>query len=239
VTRDHFNQAYRLEGFGAQRRYPNEELLRFMGRFYFSVPLADRAAVKILEVGCGSGANLWMIAREGFDAHGLDISVEGLKLCREILASWDSDATLTKGDMTNLPYEDNCFDVVFDIVSSYCLEKQGYAEFLNEVGRVLKPSGRFFSFTPSQNSDCFRLPGASEWIDDSTLESIKNPKSPYYGQAFPFRFVTAAGIQRDLENRGFQIIQNESIGRTYFNQTWYFEFLSTAAELSGSAVSSF
>jgi ubiquinone/menaquinone biosynthesis C-methylase UbiE len=230
-SRDYFNNDYQAQGFAAQRRYPNEELLRFIGGYYFSVPRADRSKIAVLEIGCGSGANLWMIAREGFNAHGLDISREGLKLCEEMLASWGVSATLKQGDMTKLPYDDKAFDVVIDVVSSYCLDKGSYKNFLDEMERVLKPGGRFFSFTPSSKSDCFHNPGESRWIDDATLDSIKNPESPYYGQNFPFRFESQESMQSALVSRRFDVLRNESIGRTYFSGKWYFEFISTVAEL--------
>src|ERR1017187_8965032 len=61
-----FNEhAYQTMGFGAQRRYPNEELCRFMGRNYFSVEHDKRHNIRFLEIGCGAGSNLWMLAREG------------------------------------------------------------------------------------------------------------------------------------------------------------------------------
>src|SRR4051812_28520612 len=89
-TRTEYDRAYKAEGFAAQRLYPNEELLRFLGRNFFSkVPREARSSVPVLEVGCGSGANLWMIAREGFDAHGLELSGEALELCRTMLARWN------------------------------------------------------------------------------------------------------------------------------------------------------
>jgi len=69
-----YDDSYRSGGFSSQRRYPNEELLRFFGRHYFLLPPEQRRKIRILEVGCGSGANLWMIAREGFEAHGIDLS---------------------------------------------------------------------------------------------------------------------------------------------------------------------
>jgi hypothetical protein len=74
ITETFHDDTYRRYGFAAQRRYPNEELVRFLARHFFPIPCAERAAVPILEVGCGSGANLWMIAREGFAAHGLSIT---------------------------------------------------------------------------------------------------------------------------------------------------------------------
>ena len=71
-TEDWYEASYREEGFDSQRRYPNEELLRFMGRNFFAIPSELRKETRILELGCGSCANLWMLASEGFKAYGLD-----------------------------------------------------------------------------------------------------------------------------------------------------------------------
>ena len=47
-------------------KYPSESLIRFVARNFYKAD--DRFAVKILEVGCGTGANLWYMLREGFSA---------------------------------------------------------------------------------------------------------------------------------------------------------------------------
>lgn len=117
-ARAFFEASYGSAGFGAQRRYPNEELVRFLARHFFPLPRAARADVRILEVGCGSGANLWMIAREGFAAHGLDLSAEGLALCRRMLEAWGVTAALEEGDMTALPYGTGSMHAVLDVFSS-------------------------------------------------------------------------------------------------------------------------
>src|ERR1700704_1186222 len=99
-TKSFYETSYSREGFSAQRRYPAEELCRFMGRHYFGLPRLSRGVIRILEVGCGSGANLWMIAREGFDAYGIDLSVEAIRLCADMLASYGVTAHLKAADMT-------------------------------------------------------------------------------------------------------------------------------------------
>jgi ubiquinone/menaquinone biosynthesis C-methylase UbiE len=230
TTKEEFENDYLRRGFAAQRRYPNEELLRFLGRHYFSLPKQERAEMRALEVGCGTGANLWMIAKEGFDTYGIDLSPAGLRLCNKMLDDWAVSANLAEGSMTSLPYDDSFFDVVVDVVSSYCLNEKEFVQFLDEVTRTTKPGGRFFSFTPSQNSDSFREPGPSAWIDASTLKGIRNRNSPYFGQASPFRFVRADQLAAALKSRNFEILQNERIGRTYFNGAKYFEFVSIVAE---------
>src|SRR6218665_938871 len=64
----HWDEKFRSRSWG---RYPPEDLVRFMGRRFRA---ADKGAVKVLEVGCGPGANLWFMHREGFAVHGIDIS---------------------------------------------------------------------------------------------------------------------------------------------------------------------
>lgn len=110
VCRNWYEHSYNSEKLAAQRRYPNEELCRFMGRTWFQLPRAARHDVKILELGCGSGANLWMLKREGFDTYGLDLSPEAIHLAHKMLEFWGADFApeegpghLLVGDMTELP----------------------------------------------------------------------------------------------------------------------------------------
>ena len=56
--------------FASRPWHPPEELVRFIARNFGSVP--DREAVRVLEVGCGTGANLWYAAKEGFTIAGID-----------------------------------------------------------------------------------------------------------------------------------------------------------------------
>src|ERR1700746_446963 len=116
-----YEKSYESSGFEAQRRYPNEELMRFMGRTLLSLPQQKRKEIRVLEAGCGSGGNLWGIAREGFDNYGIGLSAEGINLCHQMLKAWECDGALQVGDMTDLPYETNFLDAVVDVFSSNCL----------------------------------------------------------------------------------------------------------------------
>jgi len=139
-----YDEQYKKLGFNAQRLYPNEELLRFMGRRFFSIPKNKRRKIKILELGCGSGANLWMIAKEGFKCYGIDISKEGLKLCLRMLRKYRVKAQVLVGDMRKLPYINDFFDAVIDIVSLQHLLFSEHILVYREIKRVLKPEGVFF-----------------------------------------------------------------------------------------------
>lgn len=227
--RSFYENSYESSGFGAQRRYPNEELMRFMGRTLFSVPPEKRKGMRILEVGCGSGGNLWAIAREGFDAYGIDLSSEGIDLCRQMMKGWGCSATLRAGDMTDLPYESGFFDVVVDVFSSNCLPEIEFTRYLAGVARVLRPGGKYFSYTPSKNSDVFKETAPSDRIDPSTLNGIHRPTAPFYGNFYPFRFMSrddyAALLAED-----FTLTYSETVGRTYRSGQEYFEFVVVQAE---------
>ena len=228
-TKDWYDKSYSQLGMAAQRRYPNEELLRFFGRYYFSEPTEQRRSTRVLEMGCGSGANLCMIAREGFDAYGIDLSPEAINLCAQILENGGTTATLHTGSMTACPYPENYFDVIVDVFSSYCLDEANFGAFLDEVGRLLRTGGRFFSYTPSKVSDAFLNPGPSRRIDASTLDGIRRETSPYYGNDYPFRFIAGKEIQAALEARAMRCVYNETVGRTYKGGNEYFEFVVTVA----------
>lgn len=224
-VRGFYEASYGSQGFGAQRRYPNEEMCRFMGRHFFRVPGDQRRSIRILEVGCGSGANLWMIGREGFSAYGLDLSSEAIELCRRMLESYGTTADLKVGDMTDTGYPADFFDVVVDVFSSYCVDNRGHTAFLDEIARILKPGGRFFSYLPSKASDAFTNPGPATKIDDSTLDGIRRQDSPYYGNFYSYRFTTAEEYSAALAQRSFAIESLEVVGRTYRRMQEYFEFV--------------
>jgi ubiquinone/menaquinone biosynthesis C-methylase UbiE len=225
-TKDWYDKNYETEGFNAQRNYPNEEVLRFLGREFFSkVPHDNRKNIKILEVGCGSCANLWMIAHEGFEAHGLDISPESLVLGSEMLLKWNVKAYLKVGNMLEMPYPDGIFDVVVDVFSSYCCIYEDFKQFLAEVQRVLRPRGLFFSYIPSVDCDAFHNHAPSEKIDAYTLDGIHRPDSPFYGNFYPFRFTDIEDYSAFLKMLNFDVTYAETVTRSYNARTEKFQHL--------------
>jgi SAM-dependent methyltransferase len=230
TTRASYDRAYKAEGFAAQRLYPNEELLRFLGRNFFGrLPREQRKGIRVLEVGCGSGANLWMIAREGFDTHGLELSPEALVLCEQMLLRWGERATLHTASMTEMPLASASMDVVVDVFSSNCLPTPEFVRYLGEARRVLRPGGLLFSYTPSAESEAFTRPEPAVHLDEHTLSGIYRADSPFTGNHYPFRFETPEHVGGLLTAAGFQVRGIERVSRTYRNRGERFEFLSLEA----------
>jgi ubiquinone/menaquinone biosynthesis C-methylase UbiE len=219
-----YENSYKSAGFKAQRRYPNEELLRFLGVNFIDKPHGEnRKNIKILEVGCGSCANLWMIAKEGFDAHGLDLSSESLVLGKRMLNNWGVKATLKQGSFLDLPYENSSFDVVIDVFSMNCVNHNNFLIGLDEVYRVLKRNGLFFSYTPSKNSSTFKNYLPAKKIDSCTLNGIYRESSPFSGNHYPFHFWDIKEYQRELNSRGFSVNYSETVQKSYYQRQDKFE----------------
>ena len=96
---------------------------------------------RILDVGCGTGANLLMLSQFG-DAEGVDLSEDALAFCRERGLE-----KVKLGAAEKLPYDDGTFDLVtaLDVVEHLDDDLAG----LREMQRVLRPGGRVLLFVPT------------------------------------------------------------------------------------------
>ena len=87
----------------------------------------------VLDVGCGVGAFLLLVAERGGHPYGIDASGALLDVARSRLP----DADLRHGDMEALPYADDTFDLVTGFTSFFFANDIVAA--LREAGRVAKP----------------------------------------------------------------------------------------------------
>lgn len=123
-------------------KYPSESLIRFIARNFYS---SNRSNVKILEIGCGTGANIWYMSREGFDVYGVDFSESGIEIAKNRLVKENLKANLLISDVSNLNYDDNFFDAVIDCECIYANNFESSKKILLEINRVLKSGGFFYS----------------------------------------------------------------------------------------------
>ena len=99
-----------------------------------------RSAIRILDVGCGTGANMEMLAQFGL-AEGVDVSDDALEFCRK------KGLTVQKGLAETLPYDDETFDVTtaLDVIEHLDDDIAG----LKEMHRVTKTGGYSLVFVPA------------------------------------------------------------------------------------------
>jgi len=124
-------------------KYPCEEVIRVTARNFYCVK--DRKSIKILDLGCGGGATTWYLAREGFDVYGIDGSTSAIKQASNLLQREKLTATLMVSDFVQLNFDDNAFDAVYDLSAIQHNRMEDVQKIYQEIIRVLKPKGLFFS----------------------------------------------------------------------------------------------
>ena len=136
---------------GGGNRYPEPAVIRFvMSRFPKS---AEKHKVNILDLGVGTGGNLWFLAREGFCAYGIDGSAAAVQEARQMLDTERLTALVSEGEFNKLPYDDDMFDAVIDCASIQHNSPPEVDKILEEIWRVLRPGGHLFSMILEEDND--------------------------------------------------------------------------------------
>jgi SAM-dependent methyltransferase len=111
--------------------------------------------VRFLEAGCGAGANVWYLAREGFMVTGIDGSAAAIQRAHQYLAEDNLTADLRVGDLLEvLPrLSAASFDCVVDVGCFQCHRLADVRRLVDESTRVLKGGGRLFSLVHARGSE--------------------------------------------------------------------------------------
>ncbi len=130
-------------------RYPYDSVVTFVNRHIARDGWT--ADVRIVEIGCGAGNNLWFAAREGLSVAGIDSSPSAIAYAQRRFREEGLAGDLRVGDFTALPFADETFDLGIDRCAMTCAGFAAAAQTVAEVHRVLKPAGKFYC---NVYSDC-------------------------------------------------------------------------------------
>lgn len=156
-------------------KYPWDMIVSFIFRNYPKD--RERRDIRILELGCGAGSNLWFAAREGFRVTGIDGSASAVEYAKKRFLSDNLPGEFIVGDFSELPLDDNSFDLVIDRGSVTCCSYRDSKTVIHEVHRVLKTGGKFFFNPYSERHTSFISGnilenGLTDAIYDGTLTGI-------------------------------------------------------------------
>ncbi|MBI3402503.1 MAG: class I SAM-dependent methyltransferase, partial [Acidobacteria bacterium] len=112
----------------------------FRGFRAFVTPLLRTATAtvpdaRLLDCGCGTGANLALLDRFG-RAYGFDLSAMGLRIAREA-----GRTRLAQASVVTAPFRDGSFDVVASFDVLYSLDRGAERAAIDEMFRLLRPGG--------------------------------------------------------------------------------------------------
>lgn len=170
-THEAWEKIHKSKNWGA---YPSEHIIRFVARNYYNT---DRKNIKILDFGCGTGANSWYLAREGFDTYAFDISECAIE---KLLSKFESENLKVHAkamDGLTWDYEDNFFDAAIDNVSILCNKSEDIKQMYGKVYDMLKKGGKFITVVFDKETTGYGTghevePGTYEGIDKGRLQGI-------------------------------------------------------------------
>jgi SAM-dependent methyltransferase len=153
---------------------------------------------RLLDVGCGPGANLKSLQEQGWDVYGIELSETAVARARALVGD-----RIHCGTLDTSPFEDESFDVV---LMSHSLEHlYDPVQELQRVRRLLKPQGCLIIAVPNAGSLEAKLFGGS-WIHWDP------PRHLYH-----FSKKTLTGL---VEQAGFQVLRlRTGVGHFFFMAT--------------------
>ncbi|PSP56613.1 class I SAM-dependent methyltransferase [Halobacteriales archaeon QS_1_67_19] len=128
--------AYEGDADSFVEKYLSESVAaRYGGEFYEAL-----SGERILDVGCGPGADAAAFEDDGYDVTGLDITRSLLRTADELV----SDGSFVRGDMRRLPFRDGEFDGIWSCASFLHVPRADARATLGEFRRVLTDEGVVF-----------------------------------------------------------------------------------------------
>ncbi|ECR1907936.1 class I SAM-dependent methyltransferase [Campylobacter jejuni] len=196
-------------------KYPSENVIRFIARNFYNVQ--DRSKINILELGLGTGANLWFCAREGFKVSGIEWSKTGLERFRARLKDENLSTQIEQieiGDyLEKLDlFKNESFDAWMDSYSLAYNDFEKTKQIIKKAMKKLKIGGKFFSITPSLYNEGFEkdanlgyhlvkpvsgtdaFTGVIRYCDEEDLKRL------YEGEGYKITSIKIH-IQKDLEKQ--------------------------------------
>jgi SAM-dependent methyltransferase len=142
---------------------------------------AETKNLKLLDAGCGTGGLLNLLNKYSLKA-GLDIAPEALFYCYERGLE-----NILQGDVTNLPFKEECFDLVISLDVLYHLKVTDDSKALSEFNRCLKRGGRLYLNLPAFN---FLRSSHDEAVHTRERYSTKKLKQKLFAAGFKIEKLT-------------------------------------------------
>ena len=108
---------------------------------------------KMLDIGCGGGADVLWLEEKGTEVYGIDISSSMLELARKTVKDPEN---IQEGSYEKIPFADNFFDIIMGRFSLHYLKNLD--DSYKEIARVLKPCGIFVQLVSHPVFDASLVP---------------------------------------------------------------------------------
>ncbi len=108
--------------------------------------IQDNPPGRALDLGCGTGTNAITMAQHGWDVVGVDFIPRAIKKARKKAGQAQLSIDFRVEDVTRLEGVSGPFDLILDIGCFHSLPDQGKTTYLQNLERLLAPSGTFLMY---------------------------------------------------------------------------------------------
>ncbi|MCB0806011.1 MAG: class I SAM-dependent methyltransferase [Bacteroidales bacterium] len=102
-----FNDRYKTGDLPWDLRKADANLIRMVGK-------TGIKPCNVIDVGCGTGDNVFWFQQQGFNATGIDYSPEAIRIAQERKNGNEPDVQFDVADILTGPYQNTHYDLVFD-----------------------------------------------------------------------------------------------------------------------------
>ena len=210
--RQHYEKVY-VEG-RQLNRWPFDCVVAFV---LTNVPSEkQRKDVKILELGCGAGNNLYFAAKEGFECCGVDFSKEVISYAKDRFQDENLQGEFIVGDFWDAVNLKRSFDLVICRGVLQCVPLAEAKKIMTALVDVVSEGGKVFieTFSERDSRNASGSYGENDMTENITLRD--DPCAHFYSRRDIFRL---------LEN-GWEIESLKHVEQTSFLSPDYQSFAS-------------
>ncbi|MCC7477324.1 class I SAM-dependent methyltransferase [bacterium] len=163
-------------------RFPSQELVSLVASGAIS------PGSRVLDIGCGAGREIVFLARCGYEAVGVDLSAEALKIGAERAHQAGVSVDFRLGSALQLPLEDASIDFANDRGCFHHIADMLRMQYAEEVARVLRPGGRLMLRGCREEGDeSFVL------VTEAVIDQYFRPEVFSRGPVLPIELISDAG----------------------------------------------
>jgi SAM-dependent methyltransferase len=115
-----------------------------------------------LDLGCGTGTNVITLAQHSWKATGVDFVWKAVRLAHRKAQLADLQVDFRVDDVTRLRNLSGPFDLILDIGCFHSLHREGRERYIQNIDRLLAPSGFYLLYVIFKDDPASKRPGVLE-----------------------------------------------------------------------------
>lgn len=167
---------------------PSDEIVKFISRYIvkrvgineFKKIISYEGFPKVLDACCGIGRNLIFGEQMGLSMYGFDLSSKAVVTAKEFVNSSLNkslpDYRIKASSVTSIPWPDNFFDHILCESALDSMEYEIAVNGIQEIARVIKPGGLFYSsfisFMTEYETEEGKEVNKKNYFEEGTIQSF-------------------------------------------------------------------